>query len=86
MERLGELTVMLSVLGTVAVILLDRGSDWRASRIVAASLLGVGGAFAVLVQQVDVVPDELEMPFAFAALLALLLTIAWLHFRERPPS
>lgn len=84
MEKLGELAVMLSLLGTIAVVVLEnrRNSHWY--RLVAASLIGVGGAFAALVQQVDVVPDDLEIPAAFVALAALLVTIASFHFRRRP--
>ena len=82
MERLGELAVFLCLVATVAVLLLGTGSEARPVRVVGAALIGVTGAFAVIVQEVDVVPDDLEMPLAFLALLGFLAALTVVHVRQ----
>ena len=82
MERLGELAVFLTLVAAVGIILLGTGSAARPKRVIAAILIGVGGAFAVVVQQVDVVPDGAEMPLAFVAILGFLGAVTVVHFRQ----
>ena len=81
MERPIEIVVLGLVVGAVAVVVLGSSRSSHTRQIVAATAIGVSAAFAVLTQTMDTIPDNLELPIAALALLALTAT-ALAHARR----
>jgi hypothetical protein len=82
MERPFELLTIVAVVAVVAVALLGRHPGSLRRQAVVGVAIGVTSAIAVMTQQVDLIPDALELPIAALSAGSILALLAMLGLRR----
>jgi prepilin signal peptidase PulO-like enzyme (type II secretory pathway) len=86
MERVVELVAIVAFVVVIALGLFGRNPGSRRGQVIVGGAIGAVSALAIATQQTDLIPDELEIPVAIAALVAAGLFLIVARHRARASS